>query len=104
MFSILGTHELLNFTQENKLDFTDEEWDSIILFCSYIGGGDSCGFDPQQTTNSEYTVIDCFHELAPAQWRQTRIASSFAEWLKKIFDQIDQRKHPAYWLGSKDLY
>lgn len=96
MFSIQGAHELIAFNQENRLDFTDKEWNSLILFCSYVGGGDSCGLDPQQTTNLEYTVIDCFHELEPAEWQQARIATFFAEWLERLFDCVDERKHPAY--------
>jgi len=38
-----------------------------------------------------------------AEWRQVRIASSFAEWLEKIFDQVDQRKDPEFWLGDTEL-
>jgi hypothetical protein len=101
---IQGTDELLEFNQENRLDFTDEEWDSLILFCYIPGtGGDFCGFDPHQTTNWEYAVLDCCHEVAPLEWRQVRIASSFAEWLEKIFDQVDQRKDPEFWLGDTEL-
>jgi len=101
---IQGTDELLEFNQENRLDFTDEEWDSLILFCYIPGtGGDFCGFDPHQTTNWEYAVLDCCHEVAPLEWRQARIASSFAEWLEKIFDQVDQRKDPEFWLGDTEL-
>ncbi|MUL38317.1 SMI1/KNR4 family protein [Gloeocapsopsis dulcis] len=101
---IKGTHELLNFNREEKVNFTNEEWDSLILFC-YLGmSADYCGFDPSQEKNAEYAVLDCFHELEPAQWRQSKIASSFIEWLEQIFEQVAQKKHPFFWLGSKDLW
>ncbi|WNN91185.1 SMI1/KNR4 family protein [Gloeocapsopsis dulcis] len=79
MFSIQSTHELFDFNQEERGDLSDEEWDSLILFCNYNGGGDSCGLNPAQTTNSEYAVLDCDHDSHPVEWRQAKIASSFAE-------------------------
>lgn len=102
---IQGTNNLVEFSQENKQGrFTDEEWDSLIAFCylGSIGTGDFCGLDPQQTTNSEYAVLDCFNEQDPARWRQARIASSFAEWLERVFDQVVlQKKCPEYWYEAE---
>jgi tetratricopeptide (TPR) repeat protein len=101
---IYGTDNLVEFNQETKEIYTDEEWDSLIAFCylERIGTGDFCGLDPRQTTNSEYAVLDCFHELAPADWRQARIASSFADWLARIFDQVVlHKKYPEYWFEAE---
>lgn len=101
---IHGTATLLGFNQPDRERFTDEEWNSLIAFC-YLGrvsSGDFCALDPQQTTNSEYTVLDCFHELTPAEWRQARIAFSFAEWLERLFNQVvDEKKLPEYWFEAE---
>ncbi|RUR83517.1 tetratricopeptide repeat protein [Chlorogloeopsis fritschii PCC 9212] len=101
---IYGTDNLVDFNQEKQEIYTDEEWDSLIAFCylERIGTGDFCGLDPQQKTNLEYAVLDCFHELAPADWRQARIASSFADWLARIFDQVIlHKKYPEYWFEAE---
>ncbi len=101
---IHGTDNLVEFNQhiQEKIFTTQEQQGSLILFCKLPGTGDSCGLDPRQTTNSEYVVLDCFHELLPVEWRQTQIASSFAEWLERIFDQVVvQRKYPEYWLEAE---
>lgn len=102
---IQGTDSLIEFNQQQKEGmFTDEEWNSLIAFCylESIGTGDFCALDPQQALNSEYTVLDCMHELTPAEWRQAQIATSFAEWLERIFSQVvDGRKQPEYWLESE---
>jgi len=102
---IQGSDNLIKFNQQEKGEmFSDEEWDSLIAFCylGRIGTGDFCALDPQQTTNSEYEILDCFHELVPIDWRQARIASSFAEWLAKIFDQVvEQKKLPEYWYEAE---
>lgn len=98
---IQGTDNLIEFNQQQKEMFTDQEWNSLIAFCDLecMGSGDFCGFDPQQALNSEYAVLDCMHELTPLEWQQTRIATSFAEWLERIFSQVvDHRKQPEYWL------
>jgi tetratricopeptide (TPR) repeat protein len=91
---IQGTDNLVKFNQHKKEEiYLNEEWNSLIAFCDLgrIGTGDFCGLDPQQTINSDYRVLDCFHELAPA-------ASSFAEWLVRIFDQVVvHKKYPEYW-------
>jgi len=98
LIHIQGTQYLLEFNQEVKDDLTAEEWDSLILF-AYGCYGDYCGLDPQQTTNWEYAVLDCDHDSHPVEWRQAKIASSFAEWLEKIFDQvINKKKLPEYWI------
>lgn len=79
-------------------DLTDEEWDSLILF-AYGDYGDYCGLDPQQLMNSEYAVLDCDHDSPPVEWRQARIASSFAEWLERLFDQVvNHKKVPECWV------
>lgn len=99
---IQGTTTLLEFTQDNQEVY--EEWDSLIAFC-YLGGigtGDFCVLDPQQITDTEYAVLDCFHEVSPTEWRQVQIASSFAEWLARIFDEVvDDKKQPEYWYETE---
>lgn len=101
---IHGTATLLGFNQPEWEGFTAEEWNSLVAFC-YLGrvrSGDFCALDPQQTTNSEYTVLDCFHELTPAEWRQARIAFSFAGWLERLFNQVvDEKKLPEYWFEAE---
>lgn len=101
--TILDTDDVPDYNQENRLDFDEEEWNSLILFCEYGGCGDSCGLDPQQKTDLEYAVLDCFHELYPRSWRQTIIASSFEDWMKQIFNYVYQEKHPYFWMGIEDL-
>jgi tetratricopeptide (TPR) repeat protein len=97
-----------NLAQENydekEYRFTDEEWTLLIKFCyvGSLGSGDFCALDPQQITNSEYAVLDCMHELKPTDWRQTKIADSFEEWLQKVFDHVVvQKKSPEYWLEAE---
>jgi len=99
---IQGTNTLLEFTQDNQEVY--EEWNSLIAFC-YLGGigtGDFCALDPQQITDTEYAVLECFHEVSPTEWRQAQIASSFAEWLARIFDEVvDAKKRPEYWYETE---
>lgn len=97
---IQGTDTLVLFNQDRRANWTSQEWESFIPFCylGYIGTGDFCALDPQQLDDSEYAVLDCDHELVPSEWRKAKIASSFEEWLKKLFNQvIEQKNFPEYW-------
>lgn len=97
---IQGTDTLVLFKQAMQVGSASQEWESFIPFCylGYIGTGDFCALDPQQLDDSEYAVLDCDHELVPSEWQKAKIASSFEEWLKKLFNQvIDQNNFPEYW-------
>lgn len=98
---IQGTDTLELFNQAMRFGSTSQEWNSLIPFCylGRIGTGDFCALDPQQIDESEYAVVDCDSELVPSEWQKAKIASSFEEWLKKLFNQvIDQNNFPEYWL------
>jgi len=89
---------LVEFTQDNREVY--EEWNSLIAFCylGEVGTGDFCALDPQQLTDSEYSVLFCDHDTEPSEWQQARIAFSFADWLEKVFNQVvNNRKEPEYW-------
>lgn len=97
---IQGTDTLALFNQAMQVGSASQEGNSLIPFCylGYIGIGDFCALDPQQLNDSEYAVLDCDHELVPSEWQKAKIASSFEEWLKKLFNQvIDQKNFPEYW-------
>lgn len=97
---IQGADTLVLFKQDIQAGSASQEGNLLIPFCylGHIGTGDFCAFDPQQLDNSEYAVLDCDHELLPEEWRKAKIASSFEEWLKKLFNQvIDQNNIPEYW-------
>lgn len=97
---IQGTDTLVLFNQDRRANWISQEGKSLIPFCylGRIGTGDFCALDPQQLDDSEYAVLDCDHELVPSEWRQAKVASSFEEWLKKLFNQvIDQKNFPEYW-------
>ncbi len=96
---IQGTDTLVLFNQAMQVGSPSQEW-KLIPFCylGRIGTGDFCALDPQQLDDSEYAVLDCDHELVPSEWQKAKIASSFEEWLKKLFNQvIDQKNFPEYW-------
>ena len=96
---IQGTDTLVLFNQAMQVGSPSQEW-KLIPFCylGYIGTGDFCALDPQQLDDSEYAVLDYDHELVASEWQKAKIASSFEEWLKKLFNQvIDQNNFPEYW-------
>lgn len=101
---IYGTDNLVEFNQQQKQIYIDFDWNSLIVFCDLasIGTGDFCALDPQNQINSEYAVLDCMHDLVIEDWRESKIASSFEQWLTKIFDQVVlYNKQPEYWLEAE---
>lgn len=98
LIHIQGTQYLLEFNQQVRGDLSDEEWNLLILF-AYRYSGDYYGLDPYQTKNSEYAVLNCEHDSHSLKWWQSKIASSFTEWLERLFDQVANRRQlPEYWL------
>lgn len=73
--------------------------DGLIVFADY-GNSDICAFDATRPNGGEYPVLDGFHE-AVETWRELVIATSFEQWLRRIFDAFVERdQSPVYWLES----
>ena len=54
--------------------------------------------DEDKLIKGENPVLDCDHELPPCEWKKARIAGSFEEWLRKMFDRvIEHNSQPEYW-------
>jgi tetratricopeptide (TPR) repeat protein len=100
---IYGTQNLVEANCEFKSWFIQdsdnkEKWGSLILFCCVIQSSDYCGFDLQQTVDSESPVLDFYHDGKPEDWRQWAIAPTFKDWLLRVFETVTERQsHPIYW-------
>jgi cell wall assembly regulator SMI1 len=74
---------------------------SLIAFAGYGASGDRCMLNPNITDGAgEYAVVDAFNE-ALGEWLTSVIASSFSEWLDKIFEAVISRQQLLYyWLPT----
>ncbi len=78
---LLGTKEVVKYTQYAKNTY-EEEWDeSIIIFAKIIGEDNYLGFKMGYNDNSQYVILDCYFEECPEDWRI--IESSFDDFLSK---------------------
>jgi hypothetical protein len=69
-----------------------------IAYLGRIGTGDFCSLDFGSFNGIENPVLDCNHEYSPEEWKDSVIANSFEEWLRKIFERIIRHKSlPEYW-------
>ena len=78
---LLGTKEILQYTQYAKNTF-EEEWDeSIIIFAKIIGEDNYLGFKMRDSDRNKYVILDCYFEECPKEWRVIDI--SFDDFLSK---------------------
>ena len=103
---IFGTTDLLSYRhyrQETSSPYSESEDQSMLIFTylGRIGTGDSCALDTAKFSSSECPVLDCDHDYPSSIWKETPIASSFEEWLIKMFDRIINHKSlPEYWYSD----
>lgn len=100
---IQSTSTIVPFNQEqDKVYVEDDSEKKYIAFCylGYVGTGDFCSFDITSYVDSEYKVLDCQHDFSFEDWQAEHIiATSFEEWLIKIFDEVIQNnRRPEYWI------
>jgi len=78
---LLGTKEVLKYTQYAKNTF-EEEWDeSIIIFAKIIGEDNYLGFKMRDSNRNQYVILDCYFEECPEDW--SIIDGSFDDFLTK---------------------
>jgi SMI1 / KNR4 family (SUKH-1) len=102
---IQSTSSIIEFNREHdKIYLEDDGEKKYIAFCclGYIGTGDFCSFDVTDYVDSEYKVLDCYHDCSFEDWQAEHIiASSFEDWLIKLFDEVIQKNgRPEYWIPS----
>ena len=90
-----GTRTIVDLNEQGHFENTQS---SLLIFADVGLESDFCGFDMRQTTGSDYAIVDCGACFSLEECLKRRISNSFAEWLKKIFDQvIVEKKDPIFW-------
>ena len=111
LLNVLSTMGIVNQTSENRQVWDDSvtarstrfdgppTWGPLIVFADWQDGN-LCVFDPDQRRDEIVPVIEVSPDIHPREWREMRIASSFDEWITRIFDAMENGQHPVYWLPS----
>lgn len=101
---VFGIEALLSHRQH--LQWLYELSDSLetpfpvpIAYLGRICTGDFCALKMDELTNFENPVMYCQQDCDPSDWKEGIVASSFEDWLQKMFNNvIKRRRFPEYWL------
>jgi len=94
----LGSYKILTLSEIATLVVELREtnagyWrDSILPFAYVIDVGDSVAFDLEQSSKDGLLILDCFHELPPAEWKG--ICFGLKSWLV----QMAENDFEPFWL------
>jgi SMI1-KNR4 cell-wall len=106
---VFGIEALLSHRQH--LQWIYELSDSLetpfpvpIAYLGRICTGDFCALEMGELTNFENPVMYCQQDCDPSDWKESIVASSFEDWLQKMFTNVIKwGRSPEYWLKD-NLY
>ena len=93
-FKILNLTEIYNFIREIRETYFPDYINTIIPFAYIMDTGDFFAFDMEKRNEVGYRILDCFHEVGPADWNE--ICYGFTPWLREFI----KNNMSYYWLKT----
>lgn len=91
-YKILKIPEIVQAVSRMKTVYDDMYDASIIPFAQLLGVGDFMAFDTRKSNEDGLSIVDCFHEYPPNEWKG--IGFGLRSWLKEMV----RNDFRPYWL------